>query len=364
MLNASIDLVPLPDMLGQPIAPWISQFLMALTLALHWVFIAITLCGSIFYFSSRKDHSDEMINVQQRLASFLPFSLSMAMTLGIAPLLFVQVLYGNFFYSSTIMFGWVWLGLLPLTAANLYLLFLGRYQNKKGKSCHLIAIIVLLFMAASAVILSSNSTLLQNPQDWESFRSLAANKPYLADATLWPRLMLAAFALFAGGNLFIALYLRFKLDMSDNGARKKITSKLKLTVIGIIGVLLACIWVSQSLNANVKSIILNSWESVFVYVSIVSLILALLLSILSLGGKMIFLLLGSVSFFMALLCLAFTRDTLRRAALSDYFNLYEISVKAQWSSLVLFLIVFVLGLLLVAYMVNLAITSRQKPLET
>lgn len=362
MLQANIELIPLPDMLGQPITPWISLFLMALTLALHWVFIAITIGGTVFYLSSKQDASEQITQARHGLASFLPFSLSMAMTLGIAPLLFVQVLYGNFFYSSTIMIGWVWMGLLPLTAANLYLLFAARHQDHKNKPVRFIVCLVLLLMAATAIILSSNTTLMQNPQDWDSFRTSAANKPYLADATLLPRWSFAMSVLFAAGNLFTALYLRFKLEVNEF-SKRKITAAVKRALAGIVAALLTGFWTVSSLGVETKEILFAGKESIFVYAAIVSLVVTLIMTVLSLGAKMFFIFLGSVTFFLSLLSLAFTRDTLRRIALREYFDLYQIPVNAQWSSLILFLVLFVSGLGVVAYMVYLAITSQQKPVR-
>ena len=48
------------------------------------------------------------------LAKVNSWTISGAITLGIAPLLFVQVVLGRFFYSATILLGWVWLGMLLL----------------------------------------------------------------------------------------------------------------------------------------------------------------------------------------------------------------------------------------------------------
>ncbi len=184
MLIANANLIPSYDMLGLPILPWIAQTLMALTLALHWSFLAMTAGGAVAYVINRYKKTDSDIVVLKELSAFLPFSLSMAMTLGIAPLLFVQVLYGNFFYTANILMGYVWMGLLVLTIVNFYLLYIGFWLTKNQRSVRSIGILILLLLAGSALILSANATLTQSPEVWEAFRANKGISPYLSDTTL------------------------------------------------------------------------------------------------------------------------------------------------------------------------------------
>ncbi|HUT01605.1 MAG TPA: hypothetical protein VM031_04065, partial [Phycisphaerae bacterium] len=123
VLLAESSLIPAFDMLGLPMPAWLAQTLMALTLALHWAFLSMTAGGAVAYVHSRRRPVGGVEAVGKKLAAFLPLSLTTAMTLGIAPLLFVQVLYGQFFYTANILMGYVWLGLLALMIANFYLLY-------------------------------------------------------------------------------------------------------------------------------------------------------------------------------------------------------------------------------------------------
>jgi len=43
----------------------------------------------------------------------IPSTFALGVTFGIAPLLFVQVLYGNLIYSSSILMGVFWLLIIP-----------------------------------------------------------------------------------------------------------------------------------------------------------------------------------------------------------------------------------------------------------
>lgn len=60
------------------------------------------------------------MRLARALATRLPVAVALTITLGVAPLLFVQVLYGQFFYTSSILLGYVWLTLLLILLLGYY----------------------------------------------------------------------------------------------------------------------------------------------------------------------------------------------------------------------------------------------------
>lgn len=57
------------------------------------------------------------------LRDWMPFALSGAITAGVAPLLFVQILYRQQFYSANLLLGWRWMVVIPVLVAAFYLLY-------------------------------------------------------------------------------------------------------------------------------------------------------------------------------------------------------------------------------------------------
>ncbi|MCA9413896.1 MAG: hypothetical protein KC944_21970, partial [Candidatus Omnitrophica bacterium] len=108
-----MDLIPSPDSLGLPAPVWLLLLLHDVTQTIHFLFMNFVLGGSWFllwlHFGRKVDWKEQLY---QRCLSVLPVALSMAITFGIGPLLFVQVLYGQFFYTANIIMGHFWLGLL------------------------------------------------------------------------------------------------------------------------------------------------------------------------------------------------------------------------------------------------------------
>ncbi len=357
MLVAYTNLIPSYDVLGLPMPPWLGQFLMALTLALHWSFLSMTAGGAMAYLLPQPSPAVD----RKGLSVFLPFSLSMAMTLGIAPLLFVQVLYGNFFYTANILMGYVWLALLVLVLINIYLLFFAYRRIKQGRSVGPIGLVVLLLLAGSALILSSNATLTQNPQAWDTFRSKMGMVPYLADATFWPRWMFAILALLAGGGLFVTIYRRIQLGKQNEPSRQEISISLMISLAALVGLLLCGFWASRSLPEAIRSTLFESAESIFAYAATAAFLIALILVFIARRAVSLpkLILAGGV-FFLGLSAIAALRDTLRRIALADHLSLSKLPVHPQWDSFALFAVVFVLGLALVAYLVSISYRTKSQ----
>ena len=100
---------------------------------------------------------------------------------------------------------------------------------------------------------------------------------------------------------------------------------------------------------------LGSAESVFAYAATAAFALALVLAVVAQRSASAMKLgLCAGVFFVGLLATVALRDALRRIALAEHLKLSDVPVHSQWSSFVLFAIVFVLGLALVAWMVRAA----------
>ncbi|MEX0792287.1 MAG: hypothetical protein WD045_04090 [Pirellulaceae bacterium] len=62
--------------------------------------------------------------VIDHIRGWLPFSLGAAITAGVAPLLFVQILYPNHFYTANLLLSWRWMIVVPVLIVSFYLLYL------------------------------------------------------------------------------------------------------------------------------------------------------------------------------------------------------------------------------------------------
>lgn len=111
--------------------PWPTAFylsLYVLTLVGHVVCMNYVLAGSAYLavVCWRKRTPPGNDPAAALLVDWLPLMLSVAITAGIAPLLFVQILYRPQFYTANLLLFHRWMAILPVLMVGFYLLYLIR----------------------------------------------------------------------------------------------------------------------------------------------------------------------------------------------------------------------------------------------
>ena len=179
------DLIPALDAAGMPGPPWLFHFLLVLTFFLHLVFMNLTLGGTLMAFVANLRGGPHSSNANSLLAKRLmgvnTYAISLAITTGVAPLLFIQVLYQQFFYSGTILLGWIWFSLLVLLMIGYY----AAYLHKKFRGAWL-GVSALTFFGVAMIHVAAHLIHVQ-PSKWAQFDANAFS--VLGDPTYWPRLL-------------------------------------------------------------------------------------------------------------------------------------------------------------------------------
>jgi len=91
--------------------------------SMHFVVAGcLTIVGASVWY--RTDREALLANpVVKVLRDWMPFGLSAAITFGVAPLLFVQILEPMNFYTANLLLGWRWMMVIPVLIAAFYLLY-------------------------------------------------------------------------------------------------------------------------------------------------------------------------------------------------------------------------------------------------
>ena len=148
------DLVARPETL-QVTSP-VFQVLLVLTFVLHLFLMNIALGGS-------------MINAVYRLrrkealaaASNLPTTLALAVNLGVPPLLFVQVLFGQFFYSSSVLMAVYWLAVVPILIVAYYAAYIMQRKGRPAAGTIWSLVSALLLLAIAFIYVNNMSLMLR-----------------------------------------------------------------------------------------------------------------------------------------------------------------------------------------------------------
>lgn len=100
------------------------------TLVIHVVFMSYVLAGTAYLGARGAIRRGEDSPLTIVLRDWMPLMLSAAITAGIAPLLFLQILYQQRFYTANLLLFYRWMSILPVLIAGFYLLYLLRSEHQ------------------------------------------------------------------------------------------------------------------------------------------------------------------------------------------------------------------------------------------
>lgn len=177
-----------------PAPIWLMETLLVVGFFLHAIPMNVALMGgissAILLFKGKNKPDSYEQRAGKQLAASLPIFTTAAITNGIVPLLFLQILYGPLVYTSSILMAAPWLSILLLLVLGYYGLYIFNYgQNKLGeKSPWFLLGSSLLFMVI-AFFFSNNMTLMLTPEKFLPMyqASPAGNHLNLSEPSLIPR---------------------------------------------------------------------------------------------------------------------------------------------------------------------------------
>jgi hypothetical protein len=205
----AFDAPPIPpaDVVPLPLPVAVFKALLLLTFGLHILAVDLGLGGSIVVLGlALRGRTSEAHRAIARAAAWvLPPAVTFAITLGVAPLLFVQVLYGRFLYSSSILMAAPWMSFIVALIAGYALLYAHTGRLKEGALSVPIGVGSALFLLWVGFLWTNNTTLMLQPDRWAA---LAAHAPHggalnLGDPTVVPRYGHMVIAMTAMASLFL-----------------------------------------------------------------------------------------------------------------------------------------------------------------
>ena len=338
-------LIPNPD--TTPVHWGWFKFLLMLTFYLHLLLMNLMLGGILLTFFQRLRGGDTPAE-----ASGLPTLIAMTINLGVAPLLFVQVLFGQFLYTSSVLMAVAWILVIPI----LILAYYGTYgflrQNKPGHRRWLgtvwlgISTLLLLFIG---FMLSNNMTLMIRPERWVAYFSHQGGTFLnLTEPTLIPRYLHYIVASLAVAGRGRAVFHTLRERRGEEPQPAAIQSGLKIFAwMSIVQVVVGIIfWIT--LPASIGKLFLGG-----------SLLhsLHLWLGILIGLGSIYFAFRGRLwlttgHLLGCVLVMIFVRDLVRTAYLEPYFHPRELVVTNQMSPMVLFFISLIIVAIVIWYMLR------------
>lgn len=227
--------------------------LYVVTLSVHVVFMNYVLAGSgylaiaslVGIFSRKTISASEpetFSPIFNMVRDWLPFALSAAITAGIAPLLFLQILYQENFYTANLLLLHRWMAILPVLIVAFYLLYILKSKAMLQGTHRVLrfatALLIFLCFVFTAWSWTENHLLSMDRAVWTSF--YGEKRWWYYSRVLIPRLLLWAvgsipmFCALAG----IQLYLKRKSNDIGFGSEAIRRSFVRLAQLAIAGIVL------------------------------------------------------------------------------------------------------------------------------
>lgn len=190
--------LPLPPPLDRDL---LSAGLVA-SFVLHILFVNFMLGGALASFWHevrgwmRNDPDEDA--VARELSSTITVSKSLAVVLGVGPLLFMNVLYSTYFYAANILTGVAWMAIVPMAATAFLLLYLHKYtwdSWRKAKALHIAVVGVACgLLLTIPLVFLANINLMLFPERWAEVRGFASAALLPNALPRWLHFLLASLA--------------------------------------------------------------------------------------------------------------------------------------------------------------------------
>ncbi|MBN8659155.1 MAG: hypothetical protein J0M35_02250 [Candidatus Obscuribacter phosphatis] len=215
------SIVPLYQPIPFPAPVWLLETLLILGFFLHALPMNVVLGGGFLsaalIFAGKENREGYLFRTGKALATALPLFISFAVTQGIVPLLFVQLLYGPAFYTSSILMAVPWLSVLLIIIVSYYLSYVVIYRYFKSEKAltasgavqtAALLLVMSLGFALVGFLFSNNMTLMLTPAKWLSMYSQNPNGLHLnlSEGTLIPRYLHFFVASFATAGITLGLF--------------------------------------------------------------------------------------------------------------------------------------------------------------
>lgn len=195
--------------LSLPAHPLLLQFLVVFSFLLHILFINLMLGGAVLtvYYEILGLKRPDYDRLAREIAKTITINKSMAVVLGVAPLLTVNVLYTAFFYSANALTGVAWMMVIPIVIVAFLSGYAHQYTwetlaERKGLHIAIGLVAPILFLILPLIFLS-NINLMLFPERWGEVHGWLST---LILPNVLPRYLHFLLACMAVSGLFFAAY--------------------------------------------------------------------------------------------------------------------------------------------------------------
>jgi hypothetical protein len=355
--------IPSPEPIPLPAPVWLLQGLLLVTFLVHLVPMNLTLGGLVFL--SLGELSGRIDETMRRwVIGYLPITTAFTITTGVAPLLFLQVTYGQFFFPAAILIAWAWLAVIIALLLGYYGIYAYAWARERlGRWRVWVIVGSTLLLLYIAFAFNNVITLMVTPfRWWMLWQETPPDRHFNLnwwEPTLLPRFahfVLAAVAFF---GLTMALYGVIPVARRDGdgaatfhrtGVRWFIVPTLLNYFVGPLFLL------THESSVWQKFVGRDALSTGLLWTGVVLSVVGILAALLSLRRRpRLWLTIAFAALSGTVIAMGSVRFLLRQHLLALHapeVRLSDLPVQPQWGIIVLFVVVFATGLAVTAWMVR------------
>lgn len=339
----------LPDAEKIPLRPEIFVLLEQLFFLIHIVIInSILGLGIIILFKSLKVNA---LTVEKQLSKKIPVLFALGINMAIPALLFLQVVFGHLFYTSSILMGTFWILIIPFLIIAYYCSYFYYKKAELSKYARFALALMILIVFYIAFMLVNNLSMMESPDRWTDYFSNREGSILLWNMpSIYPRFFHFLVASVAVGGMFYSIYYSRRPDSIS-----QLNEGLKIFAYATIIQIIVGFWFLLSLPQNIMQKYMGG-DLFATVVFVLGVITAIISIVVALMGK----LKGSIFFLLlTLIFMVINRYHLRAFHLEGVFSPYQLEVVPQWDLFILFAGILCVGIGVIAYMLKMAFTQNK-----
>ncbi len=351
--------IPAFDPLGLPAPIWFLLALKVFGFWVHLIFMGLWFAGFVVGLLLLPSNGSLRL-AGQRLLKRIPVIIAFGVNAGIVPLLFLQVLYPQFFYTSTVLQAWYWFSVIVLIIFAYY----GTYyyvhnaeREERKRVATLIGWLSALIFLFLGIVFASEMQLMVTPDRWSDFFRHTIGGAVLGNRLAFDGIALQRYVMVFGLSLStVAAFFVFDRHLL-NGSSEVQPEELRTLVLGLtfLGLVIfgaGAVPYLRHLQPYLKGI--GLWK----FLAGVGPFLALL-------GGVLYAIQPATStawllvIFQALSLLfnAITRQIVQVRELAQHVDLSSLPLHIQLSPILLFLFTFVVGVIVTLWLLRMYRTA-------
>jgi hypothetical protein len=291
------------------------------------------------------------------------YGISLTITTGVAPLLFIQVIYQQYFYAATILLAPIWFAMLLLLTVGYYAAYLYKFRGAPSRGSGggvWLSVAAVMFLVIAMIHVAVNLVHAQ-PEKWGSLAD--GSWSVLADPTYWPRLLHFILAGLGFAALVTAWWAVRRasegIDVEDNTAIARWAWRWALwtTVLQVVDGFLLLLVLPQPV---LRGIMTGGVATLGPLTLAILLGIGLLMMLARVANPVETpgLVAGTLAAMtLTIAIMSITRHQVRALYLEPSTAQFSFQIAPQWGNFVLFAVLLVAGLATVAYMVRRVVTS-------